>query len=477
VRATIGSRGIKLNQPRQMNMDNGRISYWRSRLDVVGPDLPTVDVNLDVDVAIVGAGLTGLWTAATLKMLEPSLEVAVFEAEDLGFGASGRNGGWLSAKPVGMRPVLARMPAGLPGVRAADRILAASIHEVVNLLGAANIDAKLTGWMEVARTQSEVARINHYLENSRSWDIGSDRLRLLSADEATERVRVAGALGALFSPDCYRVDPFKMLLALTEMALNVGVQIYARSRVEGVYPGRLRVRDFDVKAAKQIVIATEGYSRWERGQKRRLLPMNSAMIVTEQLTDTEWADVGWEGAECLGGAAHTFFYAQRTADGRVAIGGRVKPYRFASGVDDNGQVDQETVDALTAVLSDIFPQVGVEPIHAWCGVLGVSRDWSPFVDQDKSSNVIHVGGYAGQGLTASYVAGATVADLITGRDTELTALPWVRRMSRRWEPEPFRWIGANGLYKAYSLADRIEARSGVAETAWPARVADKIAGR
>ncbi|WP_424810318.1 FAD-dependent oxidoreductase [Rhodococcus sp. 27YEA15] len=161
----------------------------------------------------------------------------------------------------------------------------------------------------------------------------------------------------------------------------------------------------------------------------------------------------------------------------MAIGGRGRPYRFASGFDRDGQVDPATVQALTDALSDLFPQINVNPVHAWCGVLGVTRDWSPFIDRRTTVGVTRVGGYAGQGLTASYVTGRTVADLVTQKHSELTSLSWVRPAPRRWEPEPLRWLGANGLYKAYALADHIEGRSGSAQTAWPARVANVIAGR
>jgi glycine/D-amino acid oxidase-like deaminating enzyme len=206
--------------------------------------------------------------------------------------------------------------------------------------------------------------------------------------------------------------------------------------------------------------------------------MNSSMIVTRPLSGEEWADVGWTHSECVSGTAHTYFYAQRTDDGRIAIGGRGKPYRFGSKVDDRGRVeDLRDVRALENVLADLFPGLSVETDHAWCGVLGVSRDWSPFIDQNPVTGVTHVGGYAGQGLTAAFVAGRATADLITGRSTELTALPWVRSMPRRWEVEPVRWIGATALYRAYRLADKLEETSTAGRTSWVARVADQIAGR
>lgn len=458
-------------------MKNGQISYWKARPDVGPPTFPAVTADLDVDIAVIGGGLTGLWAAWSIAVKDPSLTVALFEAETIGFGASGRNGGWLSAKPVGLRPVLAKRPEGRAGVRAADTILVNSLDEIVDLLGRETIDAAHGGWLQVARTASELERVEQYVKKARTWDIEPDHLRLLSASETTDRVAVSNALGAVFSPDCYRIDPVKTLASLTELAVGAGVAIFTGSRVTELRDRALVVNDRRVGVARQTVVATEGYSAWETGEKRQLLPMNSAMIVTEPLTHEQWGRIGWDGQECLSGSAHTFFYAQRTADDRIAIGGRGKPYRFGSGLDNDGQVDEATVEALVTGLHELFPGISFEAAHAWCGVLGVSRDWSPYVDVDVDAQVTRVGGYAGQGLTAAYVGGSLVADLITGRDTELTRLPWVRPRPRRWEPEPLRWIGANSLYKAYSLADRIEARSASTRTAWPARVADRIAGR
>lgn len=258
--------------------------------------------------------------------------------------------------------------------------------------------------------------------------------------------------------------------------LDSGVAIYTESRVTDIAPASLRVGQHRVTVRRRTVIATEGYTCRQRGQRRRMLPLNSSMVVTEPLTSDQWQQVGWDHAEGLSGAAHTYFYAQRTADGRIAIGGRGKPYRFGSRFDHRGEVDQPTVSALVALLRELFPQVVLQEAHAWCGVLGVTRDWSPFID-DSEHRVIRVGGYAGQGLAASHLAALIIADLITDPGSSLTSLPWVRRAPRRWEPEPLRWIGANGLYRAYAAADRLESRCANGRTSRLAALADRITGR
>ncbi|AWT51510.1 NAD(P)/FAD-dependent oxidoreductase [Mycolicibacterium smegmatis] len=453
---------------------NGNLSFWMSRDNLRRPITTALDRSVDVDVAIVGAGLSGLWTAWALRQSDPSMSVAVFEAEELGFGASGRNCGWLSSKPVGIRSVLAKV-AGRDAVLDTEAALREAMHDVVEILGADAIDARHGGATQVARSASEQRRIEAYVAANREWGVDETHLRLLSAAEASERVRIAGLTGAAHTPDNYCVDPTKMLFRLANLVAGLGVTLYTHSRVTSIEPGRLLVGPHRVNARRRIVVATEGYSSTEAGHKRNMLPLNSSMVITEPLTDEQWRAVGWSHADGVSGTAHTYFYGQRTPDGRIALGGRGKPYRFGSGFDDRGHIDEATVRALTHLLADMFPQVAITSAHAWCGVLGVTRDWSPFVHADGA--IVRMGGYAGQGLTASHLAARIAAGLVTDRHTPLTRLPWVRPMPRRWEPEPLRWIGATALYTAYRLADVAEARSNSDRTSPLALVANKISGR
>jgi glycine/D-amino acid oxidase-like deaminating enzyme len=206
--------------------------------------------------------------------------------------------------------------------------------------------------------------------------------------------------------------------------------------------------------------------------------MNSSMIVTEPLPAELWQRIGWEGRETLGDFAHVYMYAQRTADDRIAFGGRGVPYRYASRVDTDGTTQERTIASLTRLLRDFFPDASDVPIaHAWAGVLGVSRDWSAAVVHDPKTGLGSAGGYVGTGVTATNLAGRTLADLVLGRDTELVRLPWVGHRAKRWEPEPLRWTAVNAIYTAYRLADRMEASGSGGGTAWPAHVADVVAGR
>ena len=205
--------------------------------------------------------------------------------------------------------------------------------------------------------------------------------------------------------------------------------------------------------------------------------MNSSMIVTEPLPASTWAAIGWKRCETLGDSAHVYMYAQRTADGRIAIGGRGVPYLFGSLTDDRGRTQPSTVESLRRTLGRLLPQTaGCRIDHAWSGVLAVPRDSCAEVGFDAPSGLGWAGGYVCHGVGSSNLAGRTLADLVLRRDSALTRLPWVGHRSRAWEPEPLRWLGVRGLYRAYGWADRLEERGG-ARTSLVASMADRITGK
>lgn len=451
---------------------NGAVSHWFPQLPDPRPALPG---DRDADVCIVGAGYTGLWTAYYLKQLDPALRITVLEARFAGFGASGRNGGWLSGLPPGHRGVLAKA-RGTDSVIAWQRALNDSVDEVVDVAAREGIDADIVkgGNLEVARTPAQAKRLRAVVDEDRSW--GVDGIEILTAEESEARIRVDSTVLSAFNPHCARVQPAKLVRGLADVVERLGVTIYEQTPVTEIAPGRADT-PHGVLRAPVILRATEGFTARMRGLRRRWLPMNSAMIATEPLPAEVWDAIGWDGCETLGDLAHGFFYAQRTADGRIAIGGRAVPYRYASRIDNDGAVGQDTIDYLTHVLHTVLPQTrGVPIAHGWCGVLAVPRDWTATVRFDAATGLGEAGGYVGHGVTATNLAGRTCADLVLKRSTPLTALPWVGHRSRTWEPEPLRWLGVRGLYTAYKLADRQEA-SGRSTTSPIAGIADRITRR
>ena len=452
---------------------NGRVSHW---LDGAPPSRPALPGDRDADVCIVGAGYTGLWTAYYLKQADPSLRVVVLEARFAGFGASGRNGGWLSGLVPGDRNAMAKQ-YGRAGVVAWQRELNDAVDEVIDVAARERIDAGIVkgGTMEIARNPAQANRLADVLAEERTW--GIDGLVDLTASEASQRIRFSRLRAAYYTPHCARIQPAVLARGLADAVERLGVVIHEDSRVTSIEAGRA-VTASGVVTAPVVLRATEGFTAALPGLRRRWLPMNSSMIATAPIPAERWDDIGWEGRETVGDTAHGFFYAQRTVDDRIAIGGRSVPYRYASRTDVDGRVPEKTIRQLTGVLRDLLPQVRDVPIaHGWCGVLAVPRDWEATVTLDRTTGLGFAGGYVGHGVTATNLAGRTLADLVLEKPTPRTELPWVGHRSKQWEPEPLRWLGVRGLYVAYRLADRWEQATGRPTTSPIARLADRITGR
>jgi glycine/D-amino acid oxidase-like deaminating enzyme len=457
---------------------NGAVSFWQRALGGPPPPRPSLRGPTDTDVCIVGAGYTGLWTALTLRRLRPELRVVVLEREHVGFGASGRNGGWLSGLMPGDRARLART-GGRAAVIDLQRALQAAVDDVVKVCADEGIDADIVkgGTLAVATSPAQLARLRADLAADRHWGIGPDDAWELGADAAAQRVAVAGVAGAVYSPHCARIQPAKLVRGLADAAAAAGTEIYEHSPALSLDPHRVET-PWGAVGARWIVRATEGFTAGLPGHGRDLLAMNSSMIVTAPLSAGDWDRIGWAGAETLRNAAHAYLYLQRTADGRIAIGGRGNPYRWGSRTDRHGVIDTGTIASLTDSLHGLWPHLADVAIdHGWCGVLGVARDWTPSVGLDRSTGLAWAGGYVGDGVTTSHLAGRTLAELIAGEDTPRTRLPWVDHHSRRWEPEPFRWLGVHAIYRLYRAADRAESAPGGPLASRWATLADRISGR
>jgi len=424
-------------------------SWWWADLGGLPAPRPALDGDREADVCIVGAGYTGLWTAYELLRAEPSLTVVVLEREVAGFGASGRNGGWvLGEVSTGSRQ---REAAGEAAVAALERAARETVDEVGAACAREGIDCDFVkgGSLTVAQTAPQLARLRV-----------APRGELLDVQEATARVRVAGLRGARFTPDCARVQPAKLARGLAAAIERHGATVHERTPALDIAPGSVRTPHGTVRA-RWVVRATEGYTAALPGLQRTLLPLSSSMIVTEPLDADTWAQIGWEGCETLDDAAHAYIYAQRTADGRIAIGGRGRPYRFGSGTDRAGEIPDATVRQLRARLTRLFPMLrDVRLDGAWTGVFGVARDWAAAVHCDRESGLCWAGGYAGEGVAAANLAARTLRDLVLGHDTELARLPWVGHHARGWEPEPLRWLAVQTVYGAFRAADALEDRTG-----------------
>ncbi|MGW0030156.1 NAD(P)/FAD-dependent oxidoreductase [Streptomyces sp. NPDC003314] len=462
-----------------MSTVNGGISFWYAQEGASAPREP-LPGDTAADVCIVGGGYTGLWTAYYLKKAVPFLNITVLEAKFCGYGASGRNGGWLYNGIAG-RDRYARLHGHEAAVRL-QQAMNATVAEVVDVCEREKIDADVHrgGVLEVALSPAQLARLKDF--HTVEIAFGETDRVLYGARETAERVRVTGAVGSSWTPHGARLHPVKLVKGLAAAVEALGVTIHESTPVTKIEP-KHAVTPYGTVRAPYVLRCTEGFTASLAGQRRAWLPMNSSMIATEPLTDAQWESIGWEGRETLGDMAHAYMYAQRTADGRIALGGRGVPYRFGSKTDNDGRTQPQTVEALREILVRFFPQLaGVRIDHAWSGVLGVPRDWCATVTLDRSTGLGWAGGYVGSGVATANLAARTLRDLIqqdSGQSgpTDLTALPWVGHKVRKWEPEPLRWLGVQTMYAAFRGADRRESLGLSSRTDRVAMLANRLSGR
>jgi glycine/D-amino acid oxidase-like deaminating enzyme len=412
-----------------------------------------------VDVAIVGGGFTGLWTAYYLLGVDPSLKVLVLESEHIGFGASGRNGGWVSA----LYPVGARVLARDHGKRATRDLYAAlreSVDEVGGVAAAEGIECGFHkgGTLVVSTNRAQATRARAEATESDYWGTGTAWLEPWAA---SDRIAVKGLRGATFNPNCARIHPFRLALGLAEAVEGRGARIHERTRVSSLGERVLRTDRGVTVRARHIIRATEAWTARLPGHRRTVAPVYSLVVATAPLPRSTWDEIGLADAETFSEHRHVIVYGQRSMDDRIVFGGRGAPYHFGSGIKAGFDSDPKVFTALRRALTQLIPATeGVEFTHAWGGPLGIARDWHPGVGYDRSSGLGYAGGYVGDGVALSNLAGRTLADLVTHRDTALTDLPWVRHHSRHWEPEPLRWIGVNAGLQLATLADREEQLTG-----------------
>ncbi|MCT1921551.1 FAD-binding oxidoreductase [Brevibacterium luteolum] len=462
-------------------MQNGLTGFWNQHAEL--PDRPRKPWlgEGSADIVIVGAGFTGLWTALFLRRLVPDRSVAILEAETVGYGASGRNGGWVSSLLPGNRARFEKI-AGIENTRRMQRTFIEAVDEIADEFQDLGIDAGAAngGILTVATTEAGMSRAAEKREADVYYGYQPDEVRVLSAGGFRNRINVESAVGGLETSHGMAIQPALAVHGLARAVEEAGATIFENSAVVSFEENRRRLtvrtpvgsREIE---AQTILICTEGYTS-PLSRRRSIAPINSSMIVTSPLSAGDWAQIGWNGRQCLNDSAHTFIYSQRTSDGRIAIGGRGSPYRFNNGTGGEGTVDRKTIHALTDRLHQFFPQLEFDVEHAWSGVLGVTRDWNGSVSFNLRTGFGASLGYAGHGVTASYVGGRTLAELVAGEDTLRTHLPWVDYRPPQWEPEPLRWLGIHAMYRLFGVADSLEERTHASRTSLLARLGGRLAG-
>jgi glycine/D-amino acid oxidase-like deaminating enzyme len=410
------------------------MNLWDATLKNKSAERESLKKTEEIDVAIIGAGFTGLWSAYHLLSNNPDLKIAIIEKERVGFGASGRNGGWVSAL----------YPSGI-GADEVTPHLVQSINEIGVFASKYAPDANFRkgGTVTFARNKGQLKRLKN--------DIGS--ATFLDESETEGKVKVNGALGSLFTPDCATIHPGRFVRDLANHVEQLGVRIYEKSPA-------LRKTDHKVSTpsgaliASSVISATEAFAK---GSRERI-PLYSLMVATEPINEKIWDQIGLSNGESFAEASHLVTYGQRTGDNRLAVGGRGAPYLFGSLMRSAAENNSRIHDQIIAMVRAWFPPlVDTQFTHRWGGAVSVTRDWQPFANFNRANGQAKAGGYVGDGVTLSYLAAKTLADLILEKDSDITKLPFVNHTPPLWEPEPLRWLGVNSVVKLIGLADHEEA--------------------
>jgi glycine/D-amino acid oxidase-like deaminating enzyme len=440
---------------------------------------PALEQDLDVDVAIIGAGYTGLWTAYYLKRLAPGLNIAIVEAQTAGFGASGRNGGWLMGNLLGEDRLLADLPAEQR--RASFELLHGIPDEVEIVLERESIDCdyrKGGALYCAARYPEQEASLRHYLDTLYRQGLTESDYRWLSPEQLAQQIRIAKPYGGIYAPHVATIHPAKLVRGLARTVESMGVNIYENSPVTQWQSGSLRTANAQVRS-RWVVPAVEGYAVTLPPLDRYQLPVQSLLVATEPLSAATWDEIGLSHGQAFSESSRQVTYGQRTADNRLVFGAR-GGYQFAGKLRHDFDLTASEVELRRYLFSELFPQLrNVRITHAWGGNLGMSRRFKPHMLCDRTSGIALSGGYGGEGVGASNLGGRTLADLILQRDTELVRQPWVIPQGgldalKAWEPEPCRWLGYNAIIRSFVHEDQTLANPATAP--WRRKLASRVAG-
>ena len=353
-------------------------------------------------MVIVGGGFIGLWTAYCLAASDAAVRIVLLEAEVAGYGAAGRNAGFVSAGIAGQSN--AYLPrGGWEGIERAERAMIDGIDFIGEVVAREGIDC---GWykggsLRIATSAAQLERIRAGLDGRRSRGLTDADVQLLDPGEVAARVRIPGVIGGTYTPHCARVHPGRLVRGLADACERRGVRIFERSRATHIEPGTVRCAapaggSPALVHAPTVIQATEAFTVSLPGQHRRVIPVFSYMLATEPLDDATWKQIGWEHCETIADQRHLFTYGQRTLDGRIALGGRGAWYRAGSQIRTADERLQAVHAELERTLRRWFPAAaGAAVTHRWGGAFAVPRDWSMSIAFDRGSGMARAGGLRG----------------------------------------------------------------------------------
>jgi glycine/D-amino acid oxidase-like deaminating enzyme len=434
------------------------ISFW---LDdpVAPPAAPQVVGRISADLAIVGGGYTGLWTALLAKSDDPGCEVLVLEADRCGWAASGRNGGFCAASLThGLANGIDRFP---------DEIA------ILQRLGRQNLDAieatvtswsmdcgfERTGDMAVATEPYQVDELARAAVTARAH---GDDVDLLDVEQVRAEVHSPAYLAGLWDRSgSAMVNPARLAWGLRQACEDAGVRIYEHSAVDGIEAGEGAGRPLEIRTshgqvvAHQVAVGTNAYPSPVRRLRRYVVPVYDYVLMTEPLSAEQLRSIGWESRQGLAGCGNQFLYYRLSQDNRILFGGYDAIYHYGNGLGPSLEQRGQTFEKLAQLFVAIFPQLDdVRFTHSWAGAIDTCSRFCAFFDLSMDGRLASVAGYTGLGVGASRFGARAMLDLLSGERTELTELDFVRRKPLPFPPEPLRFVGIQLTRWSMAKADR-----------------------
>ncbi len=434
----------------------GSAVLWHETLGVQAPSLPARG-RIDADVVIVGAGYTGLWAAYQLSRSDPTLEVVVLDANDLAFGASGRNGGFaMTLLDFDLRRFARNW--GDDAAAHAHRAVARSVMEIDRTVSEEGIDADLeaTGLLRVATNRAQLARIEQ--ERATADRLGLRGFRLLDGNGTRDLLDSPSYLGGLLEDHCAIVNPAKLAVGLAEVVRRQGVRIHEGSPVLGLteeHGGVTVATPHAQVRADTAILATNAWTHRFPQARGQSVPFYTYVVVTEPLSDAQWDAIGWRGRQGVEDARNLVHYFRPTADGRVLWGGTDVIYRYGGPISPRRDRHEAIRRRLEREFLATFPQLGdVRFTHHWGGPIAVTSRFVPRIGSFDGGRIHYAFGYSGHGVAPAHTAGRILRDLVLGRETDDTAVCFVDHPQTSFPPEPLTWIGAELSRRLLQRQDR-----------------------
>ena len=441
--------------------DAERKVFWLDRADAPGEEVPLAG-TVQADLAIVGGGFMGLWTAIQAKEDDAGRDVVLLEMDTIAFGASGRNGGFCDASVTHSLPNgLERFPDEIAQI---EELAGESFDGLRRTVQQHGIDCD---WVEngvliVAREAHELEWASQAVELMRSFGHEADEL---DRETTLAQVNSPTYLGSFWKRSGNSmVDPARLAWGLKRVALEMGVRIHERTPATAMAPDgagvRLTARGGTVKAGK-VILATNAFPPLARQMRRYVVPVYDYVLMTEPLSESQWDSIGWQGRQGIGDMANQFHYYRTSEDGRILWGGYDAIYHFANGVDHRFEERPATFDLLATHFFQTFPQLeGLRFSHRWAGAIDTCSRFSVFFGTALDGRVAYAAGYTGLGVGATRFGARVALELVDGLDTPRTRLQMVRKKPLPFPPEPLRYLGIQMTRRALDGADRRQGRRG-----------------